>query len=84
MKNPFFFFPQDGNPFSPFWDYVGVDFDKSVLFGGISFGAYHQLQWMKKLVEPCSSCVSEDEIRLNSNETARAHDVDKSMRSSLQ
>lgn len=39
---------KDGNPFSPFWDYVGVDFDKSVLFGGISFGAYHQLQWMKK------------------------------------
>lgn len=48
VKNPFFFFFQDGNPFGPFWDYVGVDFDKSVLFGGISFGAYHQLQWMKK------------------------------------
>ncbi|XP_075902009.1 GDP-fucose protein O-fucosyltransferase 1 [Nelusetta ayraudi] len=39
---------KDGNPFGPFWDYVGVNFDKSVLFGGISFGAYHQLQWMKK------------------------------------
>lgn len=39
---------QDGNPFGPFWDYVGVEFDTSVLFGGISFGAYHQPQWMKK------------------------------------
>ncbi|MEQ2194604.1 hypothetical protein XENOCAPTIV_000342 [Xenoophorus captivus] len=39
---------QDGNPFGPFWDYVGVEFDKSVLFGGISFSAFHQPQWMKK------------------------------------
>lgn len=39
---------QDGNPFGPFWEYVGVDFDKSVLFSGISFSAYHQPQWMKK------------------------------------
>lgn len=39
---------QDGNPFGPFWDYVGVEFDTSVLFGGISFSAYHQPQWMKK------------------------------------
>lgn len=39
---------QDGNPFGPFWNYVGVDFDTSVLFGGISFSAYHQPQWMKK------------------------------------
>uniref|UniRef100_A0A673BJK3 GDP-fucose protein O-fucosyltransferase 1 n=1 Tax=Sphaeramia orbicularis TaxID=375764 RepID=A0A673BJK3_9TELE len=39
---------KDGNPFGPFWDYVGVEFDESVLFGGISFSAYHQPQWMKK------------------------------------
>ncbi|NP_001098376.1 GDP-fucose protein O-fucosyltransferase 1 precursor [Oryzias latipes] len=39
---------KDGNPFGPFWDYVGVNFDKSVLFGGLSFSSYHQLQWMKK------------------------------------
>uniref|UniRef100_A0A3Q3ASV4 GDP-fucose protein O-fucosyltransferase 1 n=1 Tax=Kryptolebias marmoratus TaxID=37003 RepID=A0A3Q3ASV4_KRYMA len=36
---------KDGNPFGPFWEYVGVDFDESVLFGGISFGAYHQPQF---------------------------------------
>lgn len=39
---------KDGNPFGPFWDYVGVEFDKSVLFGGVSFSAYHQPHWMKK------------------------------------
>ncbi|KAM8829711.1 GDP-fucose protein O-fucosyltransferase 1 [Synchiropus picturatus] len=39
---------KDGNPFGPFWDYVGVEFDKSVLFGGISFSGYHQTQWLRK------------------------------------
>lgn len=39
---------QDGNPFGPFWNYAGVEFDGSVLFGGISFSAYYQPQWMKK------------------------------------
>ncbi|XP_043984217.1 GDP-fucose protein O-fucosyltransferase 1 [Gambusia affinis] len=39
---------KDGNPFGPFWDYVGVEFDQSILFGGISFSTYHQPQWIKK------------------------------------
>ncbi|XP_068589844.1 GDP-fucose protein O-fucosyltransferase 1 isoform X2 [Cebidichthys violaceus] len=39
---------KDGNPFGPFWDHVGVDFDASVLFAGISFSAHHQPHWMKK------------------------------------
>ncbi|XP_056278688.1 GDP-fucose protein O-fucosyltransferase 1 isoform X1 [Pseudoliparis swirei] len=39
---------KDGNPFGPFWDHVGVDFDASVLFSGLSFSGHHQLQWMKR------------------------------------
>ncbi|XP_033825507.1 GDP-fucose protein O-fucosyltransferase 1 [Periophthalmus magnuspinnatus] len=39
---------KDGNPFGPFWDHVGVAFDESVLFGGISYSSYHQQLWMNK------------------------------------
>ncbi|XP_076023326.1 GDP-fucose protein O-fucosyltransferase 1 [Genypterus blacodes] len=39
---------KDGNPFGPFWDYAGVEFVKSVLFGGMSFSVYYQPQWMNK------------------------------------
>lgn len=39
---------QDGNPFGPFWDYVNVDFDQSVLFAGLYFSSYYQPQWTKK------------------------------------
>ncbi|XP_061758699.1 GDP-fucose protein O-fucosyltransferase 1 [Nerophis ophidion] len=38
---------KDGNPFGPFWDYAGVEFDESVLFSGISFSSYHRQQWMR-------------------------------------
>lgn len=39
---------QDGNPFGPFWDHLGVDFDRSVPFGGLSFGSYYIPHWMKR------------------------------------
>ncbi|XP_061112983.1 GDP-fucose protein O-fucosyltransferase 1 isoform X1 [Conger conger] len=39
---------KDGNPFGPFWDHLGVEFDSSVLFGSISFSAYYQPHWIKK------------------------------------
>ncbi|CAB1335946.1 unnamed protein product, partial [Coregonus sp. 'balchen'] len=30
----------------PFWDHVGVEFDRSVLFDGLSFSSYHQPHWI--------------------------------------
>nr|CAE18459.1 GDP-fucose protein O-fucosyltransferase 1 [Danio rerio] len=39
---------KDGNPFGPFWDHIGVDFDRSVLFGGLSFSSYYQPHWIKR------------------------------------
>lgn len=36
---------KDGNPFGPFWDHAGVEFDRSVLFSGLSFSPAHQPLW---------------------------------------
>ncbi|XP_065142239.1 GDP-fucose protein O-fucosyltransferase 1 isoform X1 [Paramisgurnus dabryanus] len=39
---------KDGNPFGPFWDHIGVDFDRSVLFGSLSFSSYYQPHWKSR------------------------------------
>ena len=33
---------KDGNPFGPFWETFKVDFDKSVMFGPLSYDVHHQ------------------------------------------
>ncbi|RNA04541.1 GDP-fucose O-fucosyltransferase 1, partial [Brachionus plicatilis] len=42
---------KDGNPFGPYWDYFGVDFDKSEFYGPLSFDPLfekHRLEWTNK------------------------------------
>ncbi|KAB5546401.1 hypothetical protein PHYPO_G00071610 [Pangasianodon hypophthalmus] len=39
---------KDGNPFGPFWDHVGVEFDRSVPFGGLYFSSYYIPHWIKR------------------------------------
>uniref|UniRef100_A0A671PYQ8 GDP-fucose protein O-fucosyltransferase 1 n=2 Tax=Sinocyclocheilus anshuiensis TaxID=1608454 RepID=A0A671PYQ8_9TELE len=39
---------KDGNPFGLFWDHIGVNIDRSVLFGGLSFSSYYQPHWIKR------------------------------------
>ncbi|XP_060794016.1 GDP-fucose protein O-fucosyltransferase 1 isoform X1 [Neoarius graeffei] len=39
---------KDGNPFGPFWDHLGVEFDHSVPFGGLYFSSYYIPHWIKR------------------------------------
>ncbi|KAG7323140.1 hypothetical protein KOW79_012842 [Hemibagrus wyckioides] len=39
---------KEGNPFGPFWDHLGVEFDRSVPFGGLYFSSYYIPHWIKR------------------------------------
>uniref|UniRef100_UPI00358F03BE GDP-fucose protein O-fucosyltransferase 1 n=1 Tax=Myxine glutinosa TaxID=7769 RepID=UPI00358F03BE len=39
---------KDGNPFGPFWDHVGVDFDRSELYSSLSYHPSGVLHWLER------------------------------------